>query len=527
MVAFEEGVERLDCPLYVLDIPGGHGCAVGGRMTIDADPVPGGIPVVGIAPPCLPTTIGDTSFCADHGLSYPCYSGSMAHGIASPALVRAMGMSGMLGFFGAAGLSLDALADAIRQLSQQMNGLPWGVNLINSPNDSAWECGVVSLFLEHEVRLIEASAYIFPTPQLVKYRVTGLHEDRSGNVIAPNRVIAKVSRVEVARRFMEPPPRKVLDKLLASGDIRDEEARLAGRVPLAQDITAEADSGGHTDHRAALSMLPSMLRLRDAIQKEHGYSGRLRVGLAGGIGAPEAVAAAFAMGAAYIVLGSVAQACVESGTSPAARVLLANAGQADIADAPAADMFEMGVTVQVLKRGTRFAERANRLYALYRTHDSIEDIPAGMRQKLEETIFQAPLEKVWAQTRDFFEQRNPRQLEKAEKNPKHKMALVFRWYLGNAAHWANHGIEGRQDDYQIWCGPAMGAFNDWVRGSFLESPEARNAPTVALNLLFGAAILLRIQCLRAQGLDIHPDSTWTQARKQFPPFLSPLPKKEP
>jgi hypothetical protein len=32
----------------------------------------------------------------------------------------------------------------------------------------------------------------------------------------------------------------------------------------------------------------------------------------------------------------------------------------------------------------------------------------------------------------------------------------------------------------------MGAFNSWVRGSFLEPPEARSAVQVALNLLEGA-----------------------------------------
>ena len=43
--------------------------------------------------------------------------------------------------------------------------------------------------------------------------------------------------------------------------------------------------------------------------------------------------------------------------------------------APSADMFEMGVDVQVLKRGTMFAGRAKRLYELYRAHESIESIP--------------------------------------------------------------------------------------------------------------------------------------------------------
>ncbi len=83
------------------------------------------------------------------------------------------------------------------------------------------------------------------------------------------------------------------------------------------------------------------------------------------------------MGAAYVVTGSVNQACVESGTSDAVRKMLAEAGQADVTMAPAADMFEMGVKVQVLKRGTMFAMRAAKLYELYRAYPSLGSDPGG------------------------------------------------------------------------------------------------------------------------------------------------------
>ncbi len=46
---------------------------------------------------------------------------------------------------------------------------------------------------------------------------------------------------------------------------------------------------------------------------------------------------------------------------------------------------------------------------------------------------------------------------------------MFRWYLGLSSRWANAGEAGRQLDYQVWCGPAMGAFNEWAKGSFLEA----------------------------------------------------------
>ena len=210
------------------------------------------------------------------------------------------------------------------------------------------------------------------------------------------------------------------------------------------------------------------------------------------------------MGAGYVVVGSVNQGCVESGTSDAVRKMLAQAQQADIAMAPAADMFEMGVKVQVLKRGTMFAMRAGKLHEAYRAHDSIEAIPPADRATLEKTIFKAPLETVWDQTRAYFLERDPVQVERAERDPKHRMALVFRWYLGQSSHWANAGDASRAVDYQVWCGPAMAAFNEWVRGSFLDRPEERTVATVARNILYMAAVLTRARCLASQGVALPP-----------------------
>jgi len=151
-----------------------------------------------------------------------------------------------------------------------------------------------------------------------------------------------------------------------------------------------------------------------------------------------------------------------------------------------------------------FAMRAAKLYDLYRNHDSLDQIPGPDRRMLEKTLFRAPLEEIWEQTRGYFSRRDPAQIERGERDPKHKMALVFRWYLGQSSHWANVGEPARSVDYQIWCGPAMAAFNDWVRGSFLEQPENRRVVTVALNILYGAAVLSRARMLSAQGVTLAP-----------------------
>jgi len=158
--------------------------------------------------------------------------------------------------------------------------------------------------------------------------------------------------------------------------------------------------------------------------------------------------------------------------------------------------------VQVLKRGTMFAMRASRLYEIYSRYNNLDEIPLPEREKLEKTIFKRNLDSVWEETVRFFSERDPRQIERAEKDPRQKMALVFRWYLGLSSRWSSTGEPGREMDYQIWCGPAMGTFNDWVRGTYLETPENRRIVDVSMQLLTGAAYLLRVRMLTLQGIQL-------------------------
>jgi len=444
-------------------------------------------------------TLGDEFFCHDHGIRYAYVGGSMAKGISSVEMVKALGHAGMLGFFGSAGLSLEQVEEAIDQLQAEGQSFPFGVNLIHSPNEPELENALIDLYLRKQVRLVEASAFMALSLPIVKFRTKGIYRNASGQVIAPNRVIAKISREEVAARFMSPPPEKLLKLLVAAGDLTLEQAELANEIPMAQDITVEADSGGHTDNRPALALFPTIKAQAGTIQNQFSYSTPLRVGIGGGIATPASAVAALAMGAAYLVTGTINQACVESGTCDTVRQMLAETRQADITMAPSGDMFELGVKVQVLKRGTMFSIRAHKLYDLYKAYASIDALPADEREKLEKTFFRAPLDSIWEQTRSYFAVRDPRQIEKAEADPKYKMALVFRWYLGQSPVWANQGEPSRKIDYQIWCGPAMGAFNEWVKGSCLESPKSRKVADVAYNILFGAAVQMRANQLKQQA----------------------------
>ncbi|HKY63716.1 MAG TPA: PfaD family polyunsaturated fatty acid/polyketide biosynthesis protein [bacterium] len=460
-------------------------------------------PLWAVLPAMYPEWLGDESFRLAHGLRFPYLSGAMANGIATARLVAAMARSGMMGFFGSAGLSLERVEAAIQEIRRELKGqdLPFGVNLIHSIDDPAFEEATVDLFLKTGVRRADASAFMKLSPAAVRYSATGLRPGPGGTVLRRNFLFAKISRAEVAGPFMSPAPPQLLASLFHEGKLSEQEFKLASRVSVASDIIVEADSGGHTDNRPLSAIFRSIAELRDQLGRLHSYAEPVRVGAAGGLGTPAAVAAAFALGASFVLTGSINQCAVESGTSDLARALLAEAAVTDVAMAPAADMFEMGVKVQVLKKGTMWPLRAQKLFELYRAHDSYEAIAPEEREKVERDILRDSFENIWQSTRDFFEGRDPRQVERAERDPKHRMALVFRWYLGMGSRWAIQGEASRKGDYQLWCGPAQGAFNEWARGSFLESPANRGVVQIALNLMEGATAVTRAQQFRSFGLE--------------------------
>ncbi|MAS82265.1 MAG: 2-nitropropane dioxygenase [Legionellales bacterium] len=503
LVTLSERLFSLNVPFSVISVQSDVKLGLGGSIYLDDNiDNDNSYQHLAFVPKQTIQALGNKQFCQDYNIKYPYMTGAMANGIASVELVEAIAKADMLASFGAAGLSLVEVEKAIQRLQAAIPDKSFCFNLIHSPNEKGHEDAIVDLYLRYGIDLVEASAYMKLTLPVVRYRVKGIHKDIQGNIIVPNRIIAKASRVELASKWFSPPPEKLLKELLAQGAITNEEAELAKKIPMAQDLTVEADSGGHTDNRPAITLLPTMLALRDQIQSQYNYTHELRVGAAGGIATPASALGAFAMGAAYIVTGTVNQACKESGSSDIVREMLANTGQADVTMAPAVDMFEMGVKLQVLKRGSMFAMRGNKLYNLYKKYSSIDEIPSVDRANLEKTIFKMTLEDVWQKTHEFFSERDPVQVEKAKNDQKHKMALIFRWYLGLSSRWANAGVADRQVDYQVWCGPAMGAFNEWTRDTFLATTDRRDVVTVAINIMFGAAVLSRANSILKQGVEL-------------------------
>lgn len=501
----QQCLEQIHQPLNIVqNLQSHHIGVVSGPQPNYDELAAASLSLIGTLPPLYPEWLGERSFSEVHGTRFAYVSGAMANGIASAELVIAMANANMLGFFGAAGLPYERVQKEIQTIKHALDGKPvvWGANLIHSPQEPELEEQVTELYVRLGVKRVSASAYMKLTHNIVHYACSGLTQDSHGNVHRKHHVFAKISRPEVARQFMSPAPAKILNDLVAQGKLTTQEAQLAAKIPVAEDIIVESDSGGHTDNRPMMPLFSTIAMVRDKVMEQFQFRHPIRLGAAGGIGTPNSVAAAFAMGAAFVLVGSINQGAIESGNSTISKQLLANANLADVIMAPAADMFEMGVNLQVLKKGTMFGPRAKKLYEVYRNYPSLESLPTSVKAELENKVLGESLETIWTNTRNFFEERNPPEVVRAEADPKHKMALCFRWYLGLSSRWAITGDNQRKMDYQIWCGPAMGAFNTWVKDSFLEPCENRQAVQIALNMMEGAAVITRAQQCRTYGVPV-------------------------
>ena len=436
-------------------------------------------------------SIGSGAFRKDYNIKYAYVTGSMYKGIASKELVVKMGKAGLIGFLGTGGMRMNEIENAIKYIQTNLNnGQSYGLNLLCNLIQPEMEDQTVDLFFKYGVRNIEAAAYMQVTPSLVRLRLKGVHRKRDGQIEVPHRIIAKVSRPEVAAAFMSPAPERIVRKLVEAGKLTEDEADCGREIPVSEDICVEADSGGHTDQGVAYALVPALMELRDEMMAKFKYSQAIRVGTAGGIGTPQAAAAAFIMGADFILTGSINQCTVEAGTSDAVKEILQGINVQDTAYAPAGDMFELGARVQVVRKGLFFPARANKLYDLYRYCNSLDDIDEKTSKQIQEKYFKRTFADIWEETRAYYLKNKPDEIDKAERNPKNKMALIFRWYFIHTSRLALHGSEEQKVDYQVHCGPAMGAFNQWVKGSDLEPWRNRHVDVIAEQLMNQTAKLL-------------------------------------
>ncbi|MES5395080.1 ACP S-malonyltransferase [Bacillus amyloliquefaciens] len=432
--------------------------------------------------------LGSQSFKEDYGLKYAYLAGAMHRGISSAEMLIRLGKKGMLGFFGTFGLSIRDIEQAIISIKKELkNGQPYGMNLRFEPDHQDREKELIDLYIKHDVRVIEASSYLSVSAPLIYYKAHQLKAEKGGRVIPHNKIIAKVSRPEVAAAFLSPTPQSIVKRMCQHGLLTEEQGEWLSRVPVADDIIVEADCGSYTDQGSLPAILPFFVNQRDEIMETYKYGKKIRVGAAGGIGTPESAASAFLMGADFIMTGSINQCTVEAETSDFVKEMLSETGICDTAYAPSDTLFEFGTKVQVLKKGTLFPVRANKLFQIYQQYESLSEIDEKTKVQLENYYFNKSFQEIYENIID----KQPNLAKKAEHNQKYKMLLIFKWYLQNGCLLALEGQEKQKVNFQVHCGPSLGAFNHWVKGTDLESWRNRHVDDIGEKMMNETESLLR------------------------------------
>ncbi|MCL2719101.1 MAG: ACP S-malonyltransferase [Lachnospiraceae bacterium] len=421
-------------------------------------------------------------FIEEYDISYPYVIGGMYQGISSVEMVVRGAKAGMLAFFGTGGLRYDEIRQAIKEIQKHVSkgaGMNFTPDYFNEEHNDK----MVDTFLTCGVDIVEVSGTVRMFPALVRYRLNGLLPGEDGAVIVKNKIIAKLSRPEIAELFLKPAPEDIINKLLEQGKITGLEAELGRKIAMADDICVEQDSGGHTDQGSALVIFPTLRQMAQDYCKKFQYKKKIRVGLGGGIGTPEAMAAAFFIGAQFVVTGSINQCTVEAGISELSKEMLADANIQDTDYAPAGDMFEIGAKVQVLKKGVFFPARANRLYEAYKFYDSINSFDPKLREQMEKFYFGKSLNEVYKEIEEYYIEKNPDEIQRAQNNEKYKMALIFKQYFRYATQAAIKGDTANKANFQILCGSSMGAFNQWINNTVYRDYSKRHVDEIGFRLL--------------------------------------------
>ncbi|WP_412540280.1 hypothetical protein R8Z50_31375 [Longispora sp. K20-0274] len=259
----------------------------------------------------MTVTLGSAAFRADYGVKYAYLAGALPSAVTSVDLCLRLGKAGLLGFYGAEHMPLGAVDAALDELRDT----PFGMEL-----PAAHEDDLVDRYLAAGVRYVDATGYSEPTPALLRYRFAA----------GPRQLLLNVASPAAAEAFLRPPSGAAL--------------RAAGLAPEASDAgppvaTDIAVLGGNVAHLLAL------VRMRDRLGSP------TRIGYGGGLGTPEGVAAAFVLGADFVVAGSVNHPTPEAGATDEVRDALA---ALDVSSGSPVGAFNHDV------RGTHLADWRNR-----------------------------------------------------------------------------------------------------------------------------------------------------------------------
>ncbi|WP_340201865.1 ACP S-malonyltransferase [Ascidiimonas sp. W6] len=435
-------------------------------------------------------SLGNSDFRKKYHLRYAYLVSGLQGGIVSPQMLKELRSNNILCFIGTSFISIGEIENIIKTSKENKFSTPYGLTIMFDQLINFKEREILKLATEYHIHHIEAIGYLQPSIDLVRYKLSQISETDEGLIVSKNKIFARVSRPEIAKLYLAPPSSEIIDQLLEEGSITQKQANQASRIAIADELIIENNSGWNYIEYSTEVLLPLITQLRDELYQKHRFGYKAGIGVAGDIGTSYSASTAFLLGADFIVTDTINFCSKESNLSPNAKQLLQEVSIQDIEFAPSFNQFEIGGKIKTLRKGVFFPARANILYDLYKNNQSILDIDEKTKEKLENRYFGKSLDEVWHEAQSCICFNNTSLIKKAENNPKYKMALIFRWYSWKGWTSAINGDHAHKVNYQIFCSPALGAFNQWVSNTEMEKWDERSSSSIAEKIMIEATVLI-------------------------------------
>ena len=256
-----------------------------------------------------------TPLCDMFGIEYPIFAFTHCRDV-----VAAVSKAGGLGVLGAVGFSPEQLEIELDWIDEHVNGMPYGVDTV-MPQKAVDVHGADAAEMLAQIRsMIDANHWRYVDELMERFELPPLPEGEGGigvlgwtDDVAHRHVeIALSHPIKLIANALGSPPKDVIDQAHEHGV---KVAALAGKAVHAQRhvnngvdivIAQGYEAGGHTGEIATMVLVPEVV---DAVAPAP-------VLAAGGIGSGRQIAAALALGAQGVWLGSLWLTTAESDSSP-------------------------------------------------------------------------------------------------------------------------------------------------------------------------------------------------------------------
>jgi trans-AT polyketide synthase/acyltransferase/oxidoreductase domain-containing protein len=431
--------------------------------------------------------LGSAVFRAAYGLRYAYVVGGMGQCISSAELVIAAAREGVLSFLGSRGVTSEELSRHVQRIRAALTSRDahWGVNIVFDADFPQLDRGYVDWLLREAIDRIEVAGYPAVTRELLRYRFAGRASQRS-----PRSLLAKVSHPAVAESFLTRPPEYLLRELIDQGTLSADDAALARDCTCADEIVVSGDSAWSTSRSNPLAVLPAMRHVRERVAARCPAASRVPMGVAGGIGCPAGVAAAFALGADFVLTGSINQCTQEANTSSAVKDRLCTVGLEDTHALAGASAWSLGA-IQMLRKGTLFPANARRALTLHEAFQSWDKLGAAERERLERQYCELAMADALSLRSEVLNSFVPQLALVTQNDVYARVAAALHGYFDRAERMAQRGELTEEHQFLVHTGPALAAFNAWCAATPWADWRPRSVGAIARRLMNEAAELLR------------------------------------